>query len=94
VTWHRRNGQDYVGAVSLGDGYVRLVGRDPDSNIEVSLSIPFAEIEAVHARGRTSGGGDVVLELAGSQAICLRAIGDDSELSRTLGERILSAVQA
>ena len=47
VTWRRRNGPDYVGAVEFVDGYVRLVGRDPASGIEVSLSIPVEQIETV-----------------------------------------------
>jgi hypothetical protein len=83
-----------VGAVALGEGFVRLVGRDPDSNLEISLSIPFTEIEAVHVPAKRGGGQDVVLELAGSQAICLRGIGDEASLPRALGERIRSAVQA
>lgn len=86
VTWRRPSGPEYVGDVALGEGYVRLVGRDPDSNVEVALSIPFAEIETV----RTETAGDVVLELSGSQAIRLRKTGV-RELSRALAERIRSA---
>lgn len=85
VAWRRENGHDYVGALAIGEGYVRLVGRDPDSSLEVSFSIPFGEIEAV-SRGRA---GEIVLELAGSQAIWLSPVDDRPALA----ERIRVAVQ-
>jgi hypothetical protein len=93
VAWHRQTGQDYVGAVTLSDGYVRLVGRDVSSRVEVALSIPVGEIEGVHVHGVKSGdGGDVVLELADSQSIWLRGIGDEPMLPRMLAQQIRSAV--
>ena len=88
VTWRRHRGPAYVGAVALGEGYVRLVGRDPDSSLEVSLSIPFGEIGAVRARRS----GEVVLELSGSQAIRLRGTGDRAALPRVLARWIRSGV--
>ena len=88
VIWRRPSGPDYVGDVALGEGYVRLVGRDPDSNVEVALSIPFTEIEAV----RTSSN-DVILELFGSQAIRLRGTGV-RDLPCALAASIRAAVQA
>jgi hypothetical protein len=81
VTWRRRNGPDYVGAVELAEGYVRLVGRDPGSGIEVSLSIPVEQIETV----RRSGADGVVLELTESQAIYVRGLGDDPAVPASLG---------
>ena len=81
VTWRRRNGPDYVGAVEFVDGYVRLVGRDPGSGIDVSLSIPVEQIERVRRRGADG----LVLELTESQAIYVRGLGDDPAVPSSLG---------
>jgi hypothetical protein len=81
VIWRRRNGPDYVGAVEFVDGFVRLVGRDPGSGIDVSLSIPVEQIETV----RRSGAGGLVLELTESQAIYVRGLGDDPAVPASLG---------
>ena len=81
VTWRREDGPDYLGTVAVADCCVRLVGRDPESGIDVSLSVPFGEIE--HVSGDAAD--VVVLELTGSSPIRVRGAGADSlryELSR------------
>ncbi len=80
VTWRRRNGPEYVGAVELVERYVRFVGRDPESGIDVSLSIPVEQIEAV----RSSGADGVVLELTESREIYVRGLGDDPAVPASL----------
>ena len=81
VKWRRRNGPEYVGAVELVGGYVRLVGRDPASGIDVSFSIPVDQIETVRRRGADG----LVLELTESQAIYVRGLGDDPAVPASLG---------
>ena len=81
VTWRRRNGPVYVGSVEFVDGYVRLVGRDPGSGIDVSLSIPVEQIERVRRRGADG----LALELTESQAIYVRGLGDDPAVPASLG---------
>jgi hypothetical protein len=81
VTWRRRNGPEYVGAVEVVERYVRLVGRDPESGIDVSLSIPVEQIETV----RRCDDDGVVLELTESQAIYVRGFGGDPAVPASLG---------
>ena len=94
VAWHRRGrGPTYVGAVSRGPEAVRLTGRDPQSGIDVALSIPVVGIEHVGveepADGSLHGERCVVLDLADSEAIYLRPLGDAplhvNLLARALG---------
>jgi hypothetical protein len=68
----------YVGALEDDDGSLRLSGRDPETGIEVGLRIPYQEIACVRLSGEpdsASGEPCVVLELAGSPAICLHEVG-------------------
>lgn len=79
VAWRRLGmSRDYVGTLWLGEDGVRLVGREPESGIELALAIPFDEIEAVRVppAGEERLGGDesVVLDLAGSGSLVLREI--------------------
>ncbi len=94
IAWRRgERGTTYVGAVSGGDGTIRLTGRDPVLGIDVALSIPLEEIEYVGvaetAAGAVDGGPFVVLDLPGSEPIHLRPVGADSLgvhlLARALG---------
>ena len=68
----------YVGSVSRGPEAVRLTGRDPVSGIDVALSIPIGGIEHVGVAEPVTVDGDqyVVLDLARSEAIELRPLGD------------------
>jgi hypothetical protein len=94
VAWHRRGrGPTYVGAVSHGPDRVRLTGRDPQSGIEIALSIPVVGIEHVGVEeppdGSLHGERCVVLDLADAEAIYLRPLGDAplhvNLLARALG---------
>lgn len=79
VAWHRRGpGPTYVGSVSRGPEAVRLTGRDPVSGIDVALSIPIGGIEHVGVAEPVAADGDryVVLDLARSESIELRPLGD------------------
>jgi len=95
IAWRRLNvPHHYVGALSVGDGRLRLSGRDPGTGIEVSLVIPFAEISRVRVSASPAeslrGGPAVVLDLAGSRAICVRELGaaSPSRLARRLAALI------
>jgi hypothetical protein len=93
IAWRRRGvRRPYVGTLAV-DGGITLSGRDPVSGVEVVLSIPLAEVNEV----RLAGPGDellagercVVLDLADSEAILLREVGEGPlhihVLARTLG---------
>lgn len=86
----------YLGALTASADQVRLSGRDPAMGIEVSLSIPLSEIRSVRTSASASenvrGAGAVVLELAGSEAMCLREVGGGSpdSLARTLAALVRS----
>jgi hypothetical protein len=78
--WRRRGvSRQYVGTLTTADGSLRLCGRDPETDIDVWLRVPFEEIESVRVSNEPpevlSGEPCVVLELAGSEAICLREVG-------------------
>lgn len=80
IAWRRAGGsRERLGSLLVGETTLRLGGRDPESGLEVALSIPLAEIEDVRlsrAGAETVRGEDaVVLDLAGSRAICLRELG-------------------
>jgi hypothetical protein len=96
VAWHRRGaGPTYVGTVSRGAEAVRLTGRDPQSGIDVALTIPVVGIEHVGvdepADGSLHGDACVVLDLADSEAIYLRPLGD-AALNVNLLARALGAL--
>ncbi|PWU23291.1 MAG: hypothetical protein C5B48_08840 [Candidatus Rokuibacteriota bacterium] len=75
VAWRRRHTRyHYVGTLAATDSGLRLEGRDPATGIELALSIPFSEIEAVLA---PNGSGDV---LVGEPALVLRLAGSDPVL--------------
>jgi hypothetical protein len=94
VAWRRRHTPShYVGTLAATDVALRLDGREPATGIELSLSIPFEEIEAVRA---SSGAGDllvgepaVVLQLAGSEPVLLREVGPDSRLAADLAKKLI-----
>ena len=81
VTWRRRNGPDYVGAVELVRRLRAARRTGPRSGIDVSLSIPVEQIETVRRRGADG----LVLELTESQAIYVRGLGDDPAVPASLG---------
>jgi hypothetical protein len=50
IVWRRQGApHTYVGTLFLSGDGIRLVGRDPTTGIELSLSIPLEEIEGVRA---------------------------------------------
>ncbi len=94
IAWRRRGVRSaYVGTLSAGDEGIRLTGRDPVSGVDVTLSIPLAEVDGVRlaAPGEELLAGErcVVLELAQSEAIFLRQVGvgplQAHVLARSLG---------
>jgi hypothetical protein len=86
VAWRRRSAsQDYVGTLAATDLGLRLDGREPSTGIELSLSIPFSEIEAV---GAATGSGSVVLHLAGSEPVLLRGVENGFRTLGDLGELV------
>ena len=97
VLWRRLSGSHhYVGSLSAVDGSVRLEGEDPSSCIEVSLVIPFAEIERV----RVSGTPDehvarercVVVELVDADPILLAEAGSGPHRLRRLARTLAGIV--
>jgi hypothetical protein len=103
VTWRRRGvTRRYVGALEDRDGALHLSGRDPETGIEVSLGIPYREIESVRLCGEprdgVSGGPCLVLGLAGSLPICLQEVGVRRprlvQLAGRLEERIIPSQTA
>jgi hypothetical protein len=95
VVWRRLNvSSPYVGDADVSGTALRLSGREPVSGIEVSLAIPFTEIERVRtsrtAAEELGGEPSVVLELTESDSVCLRSAGTRStlpvRLARTLGK--------
>lgn len=85
VVWRRLTvSSPYVGDADVSGTALQLSGREPVSGIEVSLAIPFTEIECVRA-SRTAeeelgGEPSVVLELTESEPVCLRSAGRRSLL--------------
>jgi hypothetical protein len=79
IAWCRHGVRTYfVGALRACDEGIRLTGRDTSSGIDVSLSIPLAEVERVRVSASDellAGEPCVVLDLAGSEPIFLRQIG-------------------
>ncbi len=91
VAWRRAGSRHhYVGTLTVEDGLVRLTGRDPATEVEVALAVPRAEIRRVRLSGAgpetVQGEPALVLDLAGSRAICLRELGGagSSRLRRRL----------
>ena len=92
IAWRRLHARhDYVGTLATTDTGLRLDGREPSTGIELSLSIPFSEIEEISASNGSSalaGESAVVLELAGSEPVLVREVGPGlqatGQLVRTL----------
>jgi hypothetical protein len=79
VTWRRQHAsQHYVGYVTVTDRGVRLAGREHQSGIDVSLSIPHAAIRKIRiAKGsgeEVVGEPSVVLELLDDEPIYVRPV--------------------
>lgn len=94
VAWRRRHTpHHYVGTLATTDAGFRLDGREPATGIELSLSIPFSEIEEVRASDGSvdllAGEPAVVLQLAGSEPVLVGEVGQRpqkaQELARKLG---------
>lgn len=97
VAWRRHDAlHHYVGTLHASEGGLRLTGRDQMTGIELSLTIPFTEIEGIRVTGagdkRLAGDRCVILELASTTPILVREIGPDSLDVRALGERLTRLV--
>jgi hypothetical protein len=93
VAWRRRHTpHHYVGTLATTDLGFRLDGREPATGIELSLSIPFSEIEDVQTSNGSNdllaGEPAVMLQLAGSEPVLVREVGrrppESPELAREL----------
>lgn len=96
VAWRRRHTpHHYVGTLATTDAGFRLDGREPATGIELSLSIPFSEIEQVAMSDRAfdllAGEPAVVLQLAGSEPVLLREVGQRPEQAFELARKLLQA---
>jgi hypothetical protein len=92
IAWRRLHAaHDYVGTLATTEAGVRLDGREPSSGIELSLSIPFSEIEGVSASNGScgiAGESAVVLELAGSEPVLVREVGPGPQATEQLVRRL------
>ena len=99
VVWRRLTvSSPFVGDADVSGAALWLSGREPVSGIEVSLAIPFTEIERVRP-SRTvdeefGGEPSVVLELAESDSVCLRSAGNGSALPVRLARTLARAMSA
>jgi hypothetical protein len=88
IAWRRRGGRhDFVGSLRAGDDGIRLTGRDPESGVDVALSIPPSEVEYVHVDG-ANGYPFVVVELARAEPILVRRIGPGSVQPQLLARKL------
>jgi hypothetical protein len=83
VAWRRRQApHSYLGTLATTDAGFRLDGREPASGIELSLSIPFSEIEEI----RVSNGSvepfvaepAAVFLLSASEPVLVREVGPEA----------------
>ena len=83
VAWRRRQAlHSYLGTLATTDAGFRLDGREPATGIELSLSIPFSEIEAI----RVSNGSvepyiaepAAVFLLSASEPVLVREVGREA----------------
>jgi hypothetical protein len=93
IAWRRETAQShYIGELWGCVTGIRLAGRDPQTGIEVTLSIPYAEIGRIRVSNdwteRVVGERCVVLELTGSTPILVREVGLGPIDARALAERI------
>jgi hypothetical protein len=90
ISWHRRGVRsDFVGSLRATGDAIRLTGRDPQSGLDVMLSIPSLELSSVHISS-SNGIGDpyVVLELEHAQPNFLRQVGDGSLHAQVLARKL------
>jgi len=93
IAWGRQGtGRSCIGTLRAGEGGIELAGRDPVSGVDVSLSIPFTEVEEV----RTGSPGDrcIVLELAASEPILLSRVGAGPSRINLLAGRLAALTRA
>lgn len=93
VVWRRLTvSSPYIGNADFSGTALQLSGREPVSGVEVSLAIPFTEIECVRtsrtAEEELGGEPSVVLELTESEPVCLRAAGRRSMLPTRLARML------
>jgi hypothetical protein len=96
VAWRRRHTlHHYVGTLAATEAGLRLDGREPATGIELSLSIPFSEIEEVSTSDQSAdllvGEPAVVLRLAGSEPLLVREVGPGPERAPELAKKLLRA---
>lgn len=93
ILWRRLSmPHHYVGTLDVGDSSIRLDGEDPATGIEVSLAIPFSDVEIIRMSKTTKelivGEQCVVVEFDDAEAICLMQAGARLALSRSLADRM------
>ena len=97
ISWRRRSARNaFVGSLRADDEGIRLTGRDPESGIDVALSIPPAEVASVHvaaAAGEPPGDVYVVLELGDAEPILLRQVGAEPLRAQLLARKLGSLAQ-
>jgi len=93
VAWHRRGVRnDFVGSLCAGYDGIRLIGRDPQSGLDVALSIPPREVEEVHVEP-VNGDLHVVVELADAEPIILRRAGAGPFQAQLLARKLGALLQ-
>jgi hypothetical protein len=97
IAWSRRGARnDFVGSLRVGDDGIRLTGREPESGIDVALSIPPAEVKQVRvasASGGLAGELFVVVELADAEPIILRRVGTGPFQAQLLARKLRSLLR-
>jgi hypothetical protein len=93
IAWHRRGIRtDFVGSLRAGYDGIRLTGRDPQTGLDLTLSIPPAEVEEVHV---SSANGDlqVVVELVDGEPIILHTAGARPFQAQLLARKLDALLQ-
>ena len=91
--WRRRHApRHYVGTLATTDAGFRLDGREPATGIELSLSIPFSEIEEVRASDGSAdllaGESAVVLQVAAAEPVLVREVGQKPQKAPELARKL------
>lgn len=99
VVWRRLTvSSPYIGDADVSGTALQLSGREPVSGVEVSLAIPFSEIQCVRtsrsAEEELGGEPSIVLELAESEPVCLRSTARRTMLPARLARMVGRAMSA
>jgi hypothetical protein len=93
IAWRRQGVRhDFVGSLRAGYDGLRLTGRDPDSGLDVALSIPPREVHDVHT-APANGDFCVVVELVDAEPIILRRAGAGPFQAQQLARKLAALLQ-